>query len=170
MRLERLLKSNLLLSHKFKPVGLLLILPGVFLLILRFYFDEKPSFFDIETFAFYSTYLETKYFSIIENHFTEELGGVLLFLGLAFISLSKEKIEKPEYIDLRLKSFLITFLLTYLLIILGILFVYGIAFIKIVLFGMVLQSLIYIILFRYFILVLNKNESNVLNEKSKKSI
>ncbi|HET54141.1 MAG TPA: hypothetical protein ENN33_02870 [Ignavibacteria bacterium] len=139
-------------------------------MLLRFYFEEKPTLFDIKAFAIYSTYLETKYFSIIENHFTEELGGLLLFIGLAFVTLSKERIEKPEYNTLRLKSFIITFFFTYAFIIATVLFVYGIAFIKIILMSLVLQSLVYIIVFKYFLLVYNKSESATRNEYQKDTI
>lgn len=149
-----------MLPYYFKPVGLILILPGAFLLILRFYFEIKPAIFDIQTFAFYSTYLGSKYFTVIDNHFTEEIGGALLFLGLAFIALSKERDEKPEYNIFRLKSFLITSFVMYIYLLLSILFVFGLAFIKIILFGLVIQSLIYILVFKWFLYSTKKNSSS----------
>ena len=143
--------SDLLLPHKFKPVGLLLILPGFLLLLIRYYFEIKPSFLNFKVFAIYSTYLETKYFSVIENHVTEELGGLLLFLGFMFVNLSKEKEEQPEYNQYRYQALIYTFYATYLFLIISILFVFGIAFIKIILLGIVFHSLFYFIILRYFI-------------------
>lgn len=142
---------ELLLPSKLKPVGFLLILPGLFLLLLRFYFEIKPDVFNIKVFAFYSTYLETKLFSIIENHITEELGGLFLFIGLALINLSKEKNEKIEYNEYRLKAFILTFFATYIFLITSTLFVFGIAFIKIILIGLAAQSIFYYLVFRFLI-------------------
>lgn len=143
--------DDLLLPYKFKPVGWLLILPGLLLLLIRYYFEIKASLLNLKVFAIYSTYLETKYFTVIENHVTEELGGLLLFLGFMFLNLSKEKEEQPEYNQYRFQAFIYTFYSTYLFLIISILFVFGIAFIKIILLGIVLQSLFYFIILRYFI-------------------
>lgn len=150
-------KTKLLLPCKFKTAGYVCILPGFILLLIRFYFDIKPSFFDIKTFALYSTYLQTKYFSVIENHFTEEIGGFLIFLGFAFIILSIEKDEKPEFNEIRLKAFFITFYANYLFLIISILFVFGIAFIKVIMIGLLLPSLVYFCLFKYFLWRFRKN-------------
>ncbi len=158
-------KVSLLLPYYFQPVGLILILPGAFFLILRFYYEIKPTILDIKFFAFYSTYLGSKYFTVIENHFTEELGGALLFLGLAFVALSKEKDEKPVYNDIRLKAFLVTFIAMYFYLFLAILFVYGLAFIKIILLGLVIQSLIYIVVLKYFLYLFRKNTLSLSNEE-----
>ncbi len=140
-----------LLPHSFKMAGFLIILPGFILLIIRFYYDLKLSLFDIKTFAIYSTYLQTKYFSIIDNHFTEELGGFLLLLGLSFVVLSKERDEIPEYSGLRLKAFMLSFYASSLFLMITVLFVFGIAFVKIILFGLLIPFLVYYCIFKYFV-------------------
>lgn len=153
MKISNSKSFELLLPAKLKPVGFFLILPGLFLLLLRFHYEIKPDFFDIKVFAFYSTYLETKLFSVIENHVTEELGGIFLFLGLALVNLSKEKNEKEEYNEYRLKAFILTFFATYIFLISTTLFIFGIAFIKIILIGLVVQSFFYYLVFRFLILL-----------------
>ena len=157
-------KSNLLLPNNFKMAGYLIILPGFFLLILRFYYEIKLSLFDIKTFAIYSTYLQTKFFSIIDNHFTEELGGLLLFLGLTFVVLSKEKDEKPELNELRFKAFILCFYTSSFLIIFSILFVFGIAFVKIILFYLPIPFLVYYSIFKFFLLKSRKHLKPSQNE------
>lgn len=153
-----------LLPYTFKPAGYLFILPGLFLLTIRFYYDIKLDLFNIKTFAIYSTYLETKYFSIIDNHFTEEIGGFLLILGLSFIILSKEKYEKHTINELRLKAFILSFYINFVFQIVIVLFVFGIAFIKLILVGLLLPFLTYYFIFKYFLFknrnyfVSNKNE------------
>ena len=153
-----------LLPHIFKMAGYLIILPGFILLMIRFYYDLKPSFFDIKSFAIYSTYLQTKYFSIINNHFTEELGGFLLLLGSTFVVLSKEKAEKPVFNELRLKAFILCFYTSSLFLIVTVLFVFGIAFIKIILFGLLIPYLVYYCIFKYLLFryrnhfIANQNE------------
>ncbi|MBK7629389.1 MAG: hypothetical protein IPJ23_01460 [Ignavibacteriales bacterium] len=152
------------MPYTFKPAGYLFILPGLFLLTIRFYYDIKLDLFNIKTFAIYSTYLETKYFSIIDNHFTEEIGGFLLILGLSFIILSKEKYEKHTINELRLKAFILSFYINFVFQIVIVLFVFGIAFIKLILVGLLLPFLTYYFIFKYFLFknrnyfVSNKNE------------
>jgi len=153
---KNFISSHLLFPYKFKPAGYLLILPGILLLYVRFYLEQKPSFFDIKAFAVYSTYLVTKYFSLIENHFTEELGGILIILGFLFVVLSKEREEKAEFDSLRLRSFILAFYVTSLFSIISILFVFGLAFIKIFMFILVLNPLVYLIVFKYSIWKLSK--------------
>jgi hypothetical protein len=140
-----------LLPYSFKMAGFLAILPGFILIIIRFYFDIKLSLFDIKTFAIYSTYLQTKYFSIIDNHFTEEIGGFLLLIGIMFIVLSRENDEKPEFNQLRLKAFILSFYTSSIFLMVTVLFVFGIAFVKIILFGSFLPFLVYYSFFKYFL-------------------
>lgn len=152
-----------LLSYKFKPVGYICILPGIILLIVRFFYDIKLSFFDIKTFAIYSTYLETKYFSVIHNHFTEELGGFLLLLGLSFIVLSREKYENPNFNEFRLKAFILSFYINFFFLIIMDLSVFGLAFIKLILVALLLPFIIYYVIFKYFVF---KNRSYFISNQN----
>lgn len=151
MSSKRTINPNLFLSYKFKPAGYLLVLSGFFLLILRFYFDWKPDFLETKTFAVYSTYIDTSYLSIIENNLIEEAGGFLVFVGLAFLFFSKEKSEESDYNNLRYKALIISQFLFFVFLIFSIVFVYGIAFIKVALISLIFPSVIYLILFKYFL-------------------
>jgi hypothetical protein len=99
-------------------------------------------------FTFYSSFIETKYFTFITNNFGEEVPGLLLLTGLFFIAFAQEKEEKEEYNILRLRSFLLAIYLNTFLLILSILFVFGFGFINILVINIYFLLILYIILFQ----------------------
>lgn len=124
------MESKFLLSNKFKIPGWLLVISGFILSLIRFKFGIKPTFFDVKVFAFYSSFIETKYLSVIENHVSEEIAGCLLLVGFLFIVFSKEKNEAEQIAKLRNESLALSVLLNSLLMLLGLVFFYGIAFVE----------------------------------------
>jgi hypothetical protein len=142
------LDSKLLFPHKFRIVGLFLLVLGLILGIVRFYYGIKPSFLDLKVFAIYSKFLETKYFEIISNHFTEEFGGILIIIGLLFIVFAKEKIEDKSIDSIRLQSLVISVYLNSIFILLSLLFIFGIGFVGVLIINMYSFLIIYLITFR----------------------
>lgn len=138
----------LLLPRPFRFIGIGLIIPGVILGIIRFYYGIKLEIFDLTMFTVYSSFLESKYFTFITNNFGEEIPGLLLLIGLFFTALAKEKEEKDEYIVLRLRSFLLAIYINTFLIILSFLFVFGFGFINILVINLYSFLLLYLIIFQ----------------------
>lgn len=142
---------KLFLPNKIRIYGWVILLFGLILGVIRFYFGVKPEFLNIKVFAVYSKYFETNYFKVIENHVSEELTALLILVGLFVISFTKEKIENESVSAIRYKSFILTFYINTLIIVLSFLFVYGFGFINILVINVFSPFIIYIILSRYFL-------------------
>ena len=139
---------KLLFPSKFRIVGLFLAVTGSILGIIRFYYGIKPEFFNLKVFAIYSKFLETKYFEIIPNHFSEEITGILILVGLVFIVFAKEQNENKSIDSIRLQSLVISVYLNSIFLILSLLFVFGIGFISVLIINMYSLLIIYLITFR----------------------
>ncbi|MBM2814461.1 MAG: hypothetical protein HW421_1223 [Ignavibacteria bacterium] len=159
-----------LLSYKWKIVGYCLLIPGIILAVIRLFFDYKLKILDIHVFAVYSKYFETKFFAIIDNNITEELAGIFSFAGLFFIALSKEKVEQNneaslvEISSIRIQSLLLTLYIYCGMVIFSFLFIYGIGILYFLLFNIYLPFVIYIIIFRYKLLIYLRKNSSIDNE------
>lgn len=151
--------KSFLLSGKYRPVGLVLILAGITLLILKFKFNWKPDFLELKIFAFYSFYIEAKSFTFITHQVIEEIGGVLLLSGMFMVAFSREK-EESEILDtLRLKAFLLTSYLNLIYLLISILFFYGFGFVGALTFYVVFWLASYILSFRYLVYRHSRKES-----------
>jgi hypothetical protein len=151
--------KSFLLSGKYRPVGLVLILAGITLLILKFKFNWKPDFLELKIFAFYSFYIEAKSFTFITHQVIEEIGGVLLLSGMFMVAFSREK-EESELLDaLRLKAFLLTSYLNLIYLLISVLFFYGFGFVGALTFYMVFWLASYILSFRYLVYRHSRKES-----------
>ncbi len=151
---------KLLLPYHFKAWGWGILIPGLVLGIVRFYFGIKLRVFDIKIFAIYSSYLETKYFTVIENHYSEEVAGLLLFIGLIFIAFSEEKIENDNLQSIRLKAIIFSIYINSLLIILSFLFIFGFGFIEVLIANLYSFLIMYILILK---LLIKKNQKIVQN-------
>jgi len=148
--------SKYLLNYKLKFVGLALLILSFFLAIIRFYFGIKPNIFDTKVFAIYSYYFEKKYFVVIENHISEEIAGVLALTGLFLVAFSKEKNENDKIVSLRNNSMKLSFIANYIFLILSFVFVYGFAFLDIMIINIFSQLVFFIIIFRISVLINNR--------------
>jgi hypothetical protein len=137
-----------LFPYKFKNAGFILLIPAIFITLIRFYVGEKPEYLKLNVFAFYSSFVETKYFSFIENNISDEICSLLLIGSIILIVFSK---EKKEFNDLWQYRFSSLFLAVYANIgfaILSIIFVYGIAFIKLLVLNIYTTPIVYYIIFK----------------------
>jgi len=144
--------TNSLLPNKFKNLGWFLIIPGFLLSILRFYYGIKLTILDIHVFAIYSSYFDTKYFSIIENHVSEEIAGILILFGLLILVFHKEKEETDHIIKIRYESLLTSLIINSTFMLVSLLFVFGIGFVEMMIANIFSQLIIYLVIFRLKVL------------------
>ncbi len=149
---EKIVNENLLLPGKFKLVGYALMFPALILAAVRFRYGIKPEIFEFKEFAIYSSYLETKTFSVIQNNFADEIVGILFLFSLVFIAFSKEEVENETVMLIRLKSFFIALYANVIFLLFVFLFIYGIGFIKATILNMYFFLVVYILVFRYYYL------------------
>jgi hypothetical protein len=143
--------KQLLLPFYFKKAGFLLAILGIVSTYVRFGLGIKPDFLDIKTFAIYSSIFKTVWLSIVNNNISEEICAILFLSGLIMIAFSKEKTELDGYDEIRTKSLFSSVYLSYLLLFLSIIFVYGIGFLTILSINMFSLLVIYILISRYYI-------------------
>jgi hypothetical protein len=145
-------KLTLLLPRSFRLVGIIFFILGLILGIARFNYGFKPDLLDMKMFAFYSSYLETKYMEIIRNNMGEEFTGFFLITGLFLIAFAREKDENVQKNELRLKAFFIAAWLNFLFLVASLFFTYGLAFIYMLIANMGISLLAYILVFRILLI------------------
>lgn len=140
--------SNLLLPRGLRPLGIIFVVIGIILLILKYKFNIKPDFLDLKVFAFYSFYIEAKTFTMITHQMIADFGGIFLLTGLLFISFTKEKNESEVLDSLRLKAFILTSYINFLYLILSVLFFFGFGFVGAITLFTVVWLAVYLLIFR----------------------
>lgn len=117
-----------------------------------YFFEGKPDILNVKTFAFVTTYAETKYFVWSQTNIADELAAVFFISGLSMVSFSKEKNELPSYEALRLKALVLAFQVSLMILILAFLVVYGIAIFVICATIFFIFIILYNVLFRYYLI------------------
>lgn len=136
-------------------IGLFLVVLG--LVSTYFYFwGGRPDFFTTKTFALYSSYVETKYCTISQTNWLNEMGAVFCIVGLFLIGFSKTKNENNIIGQLRLKSLLLSLYVTIGVWVFVSLFVFGWPIFVFAFFTIYFFLIVYILIFRIKLIELNK--------------
>jgi hypothetical protein len=143
--------SSYFMPKGIRPLGIIFLVLGLILIIIRYKFNYKPDFLDWKVFAIYSFYIEAKSFTIITHQMIEEIAGVLLVVGLFFIAFTREKVESEVLDALRLKAFFISAYLNLFYLLISILFFFGFGFVGTLVVFMVFWLVAYILVFRYLL-------------------
>lgn len=146
-----------LMPRNFRFVGIFFFSLGLIVGMARFYFGIKPEALEIKVFAFYSSYLQSKFMQFISNNMIEELTGFFMISGLFLIAFSRERKEEAYMDPIRLKSFFISAYLNFFFLLISLFFTYGVAFVYMLMLNMGVGLLAYIIAFRT-LLFLNRSE------------
>jgi len=144
----------------FRLAGILFFILGFIFGIARFKFGFKPEMLDIKVFAFFSSYLQTKYLEIIGNNIGEEITSFFLLTGLFLIAFSRERDECEEFNVFRLKSFFISAYLNFLFLIVAVFFTFGFSFVYMLMVNMGFGLLVYIIAFQRMLFKSRSNKSD----------
>lgn len=132
-------------------MGVVLAALGSLLVFTRFYLGIKPDPLNVGVFAVHSHYLESKHFEMIKNQIIEEIGGVLLIVGLFIVAFTKEKNENENagrFREMRLEAFFISAYLNTIFLIMAMLFTFGFGFVYMMTINLVSGLTIYIVSFR----------------------
>lgn len=151
-------RFSYLLPGGFKRLGIIFIIAGIILGIIRFYFGIKPDLLEGKVFALYSVFLHSKSMVVIKNQLIDEIVGLLLIIGLFMVAFAREKNESPEISAIRLKAFMLSVTLNTVFVIVSLLFTYGIAYFYMMITGLFLQLSFYTIFFRIMIYVERNRE------------
>lgn len=164
------MEPRFLFPHRYKLIGWLLAIPsltlGLFVLIGDFSFDfltVRLPFEYIFTDTFLSSSGESKGSisdSISILNFTDEIAAVGSIIGLLFIAFSRVKIEDEYVSKTRLESLQWAIYLNFALLILGIIFIHGMAFFNVIVYNMFTPLIFFIVRFHYILFIKPSFEAN----------
>ena len=155
---------KLLLPSKYKTIGWIILIPAVIMGIIISLTGYEANWLNAKVFAIFNdeVFGKKEFFSFIHTDITNTIIGFLFILGGLLVSFSKEKNEDEYISKLRLSSLLWAVAVSYLLLLLAFAFVYGTAFLNVMIYNMFTVLIIFIIRFNY---ILYKNSKTVSDEK-----
>jgi hypothetical protein len=158
------MSNKLLLPHKYKKAGWILLVPSIVLGIFVTVTGFEPEWLDARVFSFFPGQLPGKYrvMGLTYANLASTIVGVLFIIGALLTGFSKEKNEDEFISNLRLSSLLWAVLVNYSLLLLAFIFIYGMAFLNVMIYNMFTVLLLFIIRFNY---ILYKNSKPVPDEK-----
>lgn len=151
-------RQNYLLPNGLRPLVLILIFPGIFLLILRYQFNYKPDFLNLKMFAFYTYYIESKAFTVVKNQMIEEIAAILILAGMFILAFTREKTESEDLDAMRYKAFIFSSYLNLAFLIISLLFFFGFGFVGALTVFMGVWLLDYLLVLRYSLYSYNKTQ------------
>ncbi len=158
------MKQQLLLPSKYKTIGWFILIPATIAGILLSFTDFEAGWLTTPVFAIFhdEVFGKKQFFSFIHTDITNTLIGVLFILGGMLVSFSKEKNEDEFISRLRLSSLLWAVFVSHILLLLAFAFVYGTAFLNVMIYNMFTVLIIFITRFNY---ILYKNSKTLSDEK-----
>ena len=140
--------TKFLLPNRCKPIGWFLAIPSFILMVFAIHFGFAFKFLDYTNNAVSSRLVDNSFlFNIHSNNFTDEVGGVLLIVGLLMIAFSKEKQEDEWIAKLRLESLMWAVYVNSIFLILSIIFFYNELFLNIISYNLCTPLILFIIRF-----------------------
>ncbi|MCB0639251.1 MAG: hypothetical protein KDC54_21640 [Lewinella sp.] len=146
------MKPSNLFPHTYKRRGWFLLLPGLVLGIIYLTFEPEPAWLDWPVFALFDDPIignNGGYMKIVANNVFDEITGLLLIIGALLVAFSKEKFEDEFIARIRLESLVWATYVNYFVLVLAILFVYGLPFFWVLVFNMFTMLFFFIIRFNW---------------------
>ncbi|MCC6257722.1 MAG: hypothetical protein IT254_05330 [Chitinophagaceae bacterium] len=159
------MSGELLLSNKFKKIGWILLIPSAIMGIYLSILNVEPEWLNSKVFALIHSepFGRWQFFSFIEVNLTNTLTAVLFIIGGVLIGFSKLKREDESVSRIRLSSLLWAVWVNYLLLLIAFLFIYGTAFLTIMIYNMFTVLILFIGRFHF---MLYKKEMHRTHDKS----
>ena len=158
------MKSFIILPHRFKKLGWIILVPSILLGIFIVSADFEVSWLNAKVFAIIAdeSFSERRYFTLLETNITSTLVGVLCIAGALLVGFSREKMEDEYIAGIRLSALLWAVGVNYILLLLAFIFIYGMAFMNVMVYNMLTILLLFIGRFNF---VLFKNSKSATDEK-----
>lgn len=147
------MKTNYLLSNKYKMFGWILLIIGLISGIIFFIGEYETDALQVKVLSIFpgDTIFggEKGFFRIIENSILDELIAITIIFGGLLVGFTKERIEDEFIYKLRKDSLVWAILFNYLILVLTIIFVYDFTFFNVLVFNMFTPLLFFIIRFNF---------------------
>lgn len=156
------MKINYLLPNKFKITGWVLFGIGLISGAFLFFGDFGNSALQLTEDIVINDgdFIEGKsaFYNIVGNSLIDEIIALLIILGGLIVGFSKEKIEDEFIYKLRNDSLVWAVIFNYVILIMTVLFVYGLSFFHVLVFNMFTLLLFFIIRFNFLKFKSTSNE------------
>ena len=165
------MNHKLLLPNRFKSIGWMILIPATIAGIFLISTEYEASWLTTKVFAIFNDDLffgnnesigGRKNFTMITTDVTNTLVGLLFIVGGMMVSFSKEKREDEFIANLRLTSLMWSVWVNYALLLLSLIFVWGLAFFNVMVYNMFTILIIFIIRFNY---ILYRNSKSMADDK-----
>jgi hypothetical protein len=158
------MSSKLLLPNKYKKIGWFILVPSTILGVILAYNEFGADWLSARVFAIANDGKEGHYLylSFRNANITNTVIGAFFIIGALMVSFSKEKNEDEFIAEIRLSSLLWAVWVSYILLLIAFLLVYGSPFLDVMVYNMFTVLVIFIVRFNY---ILYKNSKPVPDEK-----
>ena len=158
------MNMNMLLPHAWKKIGWIILVPSVIAGIFLMATDYEADWLSMKVFAFFndSIFEEDNSFAWITANVSNTITGVGFLVGAILVAFSREKVEDEYIARIRLNSLLWAVWVNYLLLLFAFIFVYGIAFLHVMILNMFTILIIFIVRFNF---QLYKNSKSIRHEE-----
>jgi hypothetical protein len=159
-----IMTTQLLLPHKYKLPGWCILIPATIMGIILSITGFEADWLHTKVFALiHDSFLgKSQFFTVIHTNVTNTVVGVLFLLGAILVGFSREKTEDEYIARIRLSSLLWAVYVNYILLLLSFIFIYGGAFLTVMIYNMFTVMIIFIARFNF---ILFKNKSSASYEK-----
>jgi hypothetical protein len=153
-----------LLPNKFKKIGWFILIPATIFGLILAYNEFSLAWIWGKTFAIANEGTEEhyKYFVVAKTNLTNTVIGSLFIIGALLVSFSKEKNEDEFIAELRLSSLLWAVGISYVLLLIAFVLVYGTPFMDVMVYNMFTVLILFITRFNY---LMHSNSKIVPDEK-----
>ena len=143
--------TKLLLPNRFKKVGWVILIPATILGFILAYYQFSEDWLWANVFAIANDGNEGhyRYFFIRNTNITNTVIGSLFIIGAILVGFSKEKNEDEYIANIRLSSLLWAVWISYILLLVAFLLVYGTPFLDVMIYNMFTVLIIFITRFNY---------------------
>ncbi|MBN8698020.1 MAG: hypothetical protein J0L54_00330 [Chitinophagales bacterium] len=158
------MKTTPLLPNRYKKIGWVIFIPAILAGLMLSILDFNAAWLTTNVFAIWNDPIvgRASFFTVIKTDVTNTLVGALFIIGGMMVGFSREKQEDEYIAELRLSSLLWAVCVSYVLLLLAFLFVYGGPFFTVMVYNMFTVLIIFIARFNY---LLYRNAQSISHEK-----
>ncbi len=144
---------EMLLPNRFKRIGWFILVPATLAGILLITTEFEAEWFKSRVPAILADEFPggSKSFTMITTNLTNTVVGVLFLVGAMMVAFAREKVEDEYIRQIRLSSLMWAVWVNYLLLLVGFLFIYGIAFLYVMIYNMFTILIIFITRYHYLL-------------------
>jgi hypothetical protein len=158
------MSTKLLLPNRYKKFGWVILIPATILGLILAYNEFGAAWLWGKVFSIANEGTEShyQYFSFRYTNITNTVIGSFFIIGAMLVSFSKEKNEDEFIEELRLSSLLWAVCVSYVLLLIAFILVYGTPFLDVMVYNMFTVLIIFIVRFNY---LMYKNSKSATDDK-----